>query len=234
MSGHSKWAQIKRAKGATDIKRGKAFTQLAKAITVAARLGRNLDTAVAAAKAANMPKDNIDRAIKRGTGELGNEAQIEEVTYEAYGPGGAALLITALTDNRNRTIGDLRAVANKHGLNLAQPGSVLYLFDERGILEVAIRGSADETQLALIDAGADDIEVQEDHLIGYVAPQQLATLQQAATLAQLSILGAKIGFVPKTLHVLSIEDQERLLRVMDLIDELDDVSAVETNASFGE
>ena len=105
MSGHSKWASIKRAKGATDIKRGKVFTQLAKAITVAARLGKNLDTAIEAARAANMPKENIDRAIKRGTGALGGDAQIEEVLYEAYGPGGAALLIAALTDNRNRTIG---------------------------------------------------------------------------------------------------------------------------------
>ena len=231
MSGHSKWAQIKRAKGAADIKRGKAFTQLAKAITVAARLGRNLDTAVAAA---NMPKDNIDRAIKRGTGELGSGAQIEEVVYEAYGPGGAALLITALTDNRNRTIGELRAVANKHGLTLAQPGAVMYLFEERGILEVASDGQTDDVQLALIDAGIEEIEVQGDHLIGYVKPQQLSAARAAIEAVGLTLLGAKLGFIANTPHVLSADDQEKLLKAMDIIDELEDVSAVETNAAFTE
>ncbi|MEK7184055.1 MAG: YebC/PmpR family DNA-binding transcriptional regulator [Patescibacteria group bacterium] len=232
MSGHSKWASIKRAKGATDIKRGKVFTQLAKAITVAARLGKNLDTAIEAARAANMPKENIDRAIKRGTGALGGDAQIEEVLYEAYGPGGAALLIAALTDNRNRTIGELRAIANKHGMTLANPGAVKFLFDERGILEVAIQGSADEAQLALIDCGVDDIDVQADRLVGYTAPDQLFVARRAAEQVGLRVLGGRIGFVPKTLHQLSVSDQEQLLHAMELIDDLDDVSSVETNALF--
>lgn len=232
MSGHSKWAQIKRAKGAADVKRGKLFGQLAKAITVAARMGKNLDTVVATARAANMPKDNIDRAIKRGTGELGDGVQIEEIVYEAYGPGGAALLISALTDNRNRTIGDLRAVANKHGITLAQPGAVRFLFQERGIVEVAPGTDPDAAELALIDAGVDDIEQADDRLVGYCDPARLSQIQASLDAAGLNVLASRIALVPTSFHAVTPEQQEQLVRVMELLEDLEDVSSVETNAQF--
>lgn len=233
MSGHSKWTQIKRSKGAADVKRGKLFSQLTKAITVAARIGgKNLETIVATARAANMPKENIDRAIKKGTGELGDGVQIEEILYEGYGPGGAALLIHALTDNRNRTIGDLRAVANKLGLTLAQPGAVQYLFQERGIVEVALGAVVDETELALIDAGVEDTEREEDRLVGYVAPDQLALARTAIESSGLSLLAVRIAFVPKVFHAVDASQQEQLLKAMEAIEDLDDVSSVETNAQF--
>lgn len=233
MSGHSKWASIKRSKGAADVKRGKLFGQLAKAIAVAARTGgMNLETIVSTARAANMPKENIDRAIKRGTGELGDGAQIEEVLYEGYGPGGAALLIHALTDNRNRTIGDLRAVANKLGLTLGQPGAVQYLFQERGIVEVGLGAVPDETELVLIDAGVEDTEREDDRLVGYVAPDQLAVARTAIEGSGLSLLAARLGFVPKVFHAVDETQQEELLKAMEAIEDLDDVSSVETNAQF--
>lgn len=233
MSGHSKWTQIKRSKGAADVKRGKLFGQLAKAITVAARTGgMNLDTIVATARAANMPKENIDRAIKRGAGESGDGAQIEEVLYEGYGPGGAALLIHALTDNRNRTIGDLRAVANKLGLTLAQPGAVQYLFQQRGIVEVAPGNSSDDTELALIDAGVEDTEREEDRLVGYVASDQLTATRAAIEGKGVVLLAARLAFVPKVLHVIDQTQQEQLLKVMEAIEDLDDISSVETNAQL--
>lgn len=232
MSGHSKWSQIKRSKGAADVRRAKVFTQLAKAITVAARLGKNLDTAIDAAKSANMPKDNIDRAIKRGTGELGDGVQIEEVLYEAYGPGGAALLIPTLTDSRNRMAGDLRAIANKFHITLAQPGAVRFLFQERGILEVELGSNSEETQLLLIDCGIDDIDVEDDRLVGYCSPDQISRAKNAVELAHLKILESRIGFVPKLLHNISQDDQEQLIKTIEVIEELEDVNSVGTNARF--
>ncbi len=234
MSGHSKWAQIKRAKGAADVKRGKLFGQLAKAITIAARLGKNLDTVVATARAANMPKDNIERAIKRGTGESGDGVQIDEVVYEAYGPGGAALLITALTDNRNRTIGELRAVANKQGLTLAQPGAVRFLFAERGIIEIGLGDDPDAAELALIDAGADEIERADDRFVGFVAPEVLSQALASLGAAGMPVLDSRLVWVPTGEHEVTAEQQEQLLGAMERLEELDDVSAVETNARFAD
>lgn len=232
MSGHSKWASIKRSKGATDVKRGKLFSQLTKAITVAARIGKNLDTVVATARAANMPKDNIDRAIKKGQGELGDGSQIEEIMYEGFGPGGAALLINALTDNRNRTIGALRAIANKHDLTLGNPGAVRHLFQERGIIEVPIGINVDETELQLIDAGIEDLEREDDRIVGYVRPDCLTEVRTAIEAAGLSLLATRIALVPNLLHTINDEQQERLLKIMEMIEELEDISSIETNAHF--
>jgi YebC/PmpR family DNA-binding regulatory protein len=232
MSGHSKWASIKRSKGATDVKRGKLFSQLTKAITVAARIGKNLDTVVATARAANMPKENIDRAIKKGQGELGDGVQIEEVMYEGFGPGGTALLINAFTDNRNRTIGVLRAIANKHDLTLGNPGAVRHLFQERGIIEVPLGTDIDETELILIDAGVDDIEREDDRLVGYVAHERLTEVRSAVESAGLSLLATRIALVPNMLHLIDAEQQERLLKIMETIEDLEDISSIETNAQF--
>lgn len=232
MSGHSKWSQIKRKKGAADVKRGAAFGKLAKAITVAARLGKNLDMAIATAKAANMPKDNIDRAIKRGTGELADGMQIEQVLYEAYGPGGAALLISTFTDNRNRTVNELRAVGNKREFSLAQPGAVQYLFEQKGIFEVEVGADADATELLLIDAGADAIERDDDRMIVFVAPNQASAFRDALLAAGLSIHENRLSFVPKTTVTLAEDARDKLLKALEAIDELDDVEAVETSAEL--
>lgn len=232
MSGHSKWAQIKRKKGAADVKRGKLFARIAKQITIAARLGKNLDTYVSMARAENMTKDVIDRAIKKGTGELGDGAQIEEVLYEAYGPSGSAFLISALTDNRNRTVADLRAIFNKYGMTLANTGAVQYLFDHYAIFTVARGDDADATQLALIDAGADDVIVEDDAVIAYAPPQQLDAIRQSIEAAGLTIQDARIGYVPKLSHVVDDATKERIIRILEIIDDLDDVDSVETNAEL--
>lgn len=231
MSGHSKWSTIKRKKGALDAKRGQIFGKLAKQVTVAARLGRNLDMAVAAARAANMPKDNIDRAIAKGSGGA-DGVQLEEALYEAYGPGGAALLIEAVTDNTNRTLGELRATFNKLGGNLAQPGAVKFLFDQRSVLEVAAGTDVDATQLSLIELGVDDVQVEADRVLGYAAPQQLAAVQQAANAAGLQVLAARWAWIPKTSLHIDTESQEKLLKLMETLDDLDDVQSVETNAEL--
>ncbi len=232
MSGHSKWSTIKRKKGAADARRGKLFSKLAKQITVAARLGKNLEMAVEAARAANMPKENIDRAIQRGTGEGLEGVQIEEVLYEAYGPGGAALLITALTDNRNRTIGELRALASKHGLRLAQSGSVQYLFEQRGILRVDPGGDRERAQLTLIDAGVADIDDLGDQLLAYTVPNELIATKANVEDGGLAVEEATIAFLPKVTVAVSPDDQEKLVRALEAIEELDDVQSVETNADF--
>jgi len=233
MSGHSKWSTIKRKKGAADAKRGKLFSKLAKQITVAARQGQGLEMAVDAAKAANMPKDNIERAIQRGTGADADAAQIEEVIYEAYGPGGAAILITALTDNRNRTIGNIRAVVGKYGLRLADSGSVQYLFEQRGILEVDAP-EKDNAQLMFIDAGATGFDDEGDTLITYTAPQALMAVKRQAETAGLTVRAASVALVAKTTIETGHDDQQKLVRALEALDDLDDIQSVETNAELSD
>lgn len=236
MSGHSKWAQIKRKKGATDVKRGKLFSQLTKAITVAARTGQNLDMAVARAKAANMPADNIDRAIKKGTGELNDGTQIEELTYELYGPGGAAILVGVLTDNRNRSVNELKAVLNKQGGRLAESGSVQYLFDRKGLIDVQIDESipSEEVELALIEAGAEEIDEDDDRFVITVAPNELMAAKHLIEEAHFSVVDAKLSNVAKLTINLSPNDEAKLVRFMEALDDLDDVEAVETNADLSD
>lgn len=232
MSGHSKWTQIKRKKGAADVKRGQLFSRLAKQLTVAARQSKNLDLAIAAAKAANMPKDNIERAIAKGTGAGGDGVQIEEVLYEAYGPGGAALLIATLTDNRNRTVNELRAVFNKLGGTLAQSGAVQFLFDHRGVIEVAAGPDPDATQLALIEAGVDDIELEDDRIVGYSRPTELQVVHDRIEVAGQAVLETRLAWIPKAEHPVSDADREKLFKLLEAIDELEDVESVETNAAL--
>lgn len=230
MSGHSKWSTIKRKKGAADARRGQLFSKLAKSITVAARLGKNLDMEVAAAKAANMPKANIDRAIKKGTGELGEGAQIEEIVYEAYGPGGVAILIKTFTDNRNRTMGDLRAVANKYGLRLAESGSVKYLFDLRGI--IVVPKLTEDQQLELIDAGAEDFEDEDGVVTIYMSPTHLSQVQQKIELLGLKPTELRIAYISKSLQPVDDNTQQKLIDALEALEELEDVDSVETNADL--
>ena len=234
MSGHSKWAQIKRKKGATDVKRGKLFSQLSKAVTVAARTGQNLDMAIARAKVANMPADNIERAVKKGTGELNDGSVIESPLYEAYGPGGAALLIAALTDNKNRTLGEVKLALKEYGGRLADSGSVQYLFTRKGSIDVAIdpTKSRDDIELALIDAGAEDIEFGDDRVTVLTGASDLATVRQNVEAADFSVLDASLVHVPNVPLPLTDNDQTKLLALMEALDELDDIETVETNADF--
>ncbi|MBI4032786.1 YebC/PmpR family DNA-binding transcriptional regulator [Candidatus Berkelbacteria bacterium] len=232
MSGHSKWAQIKRKKGATDVKRGQRFSKLSKQLTIAARLGKNLDMAVAAARAANMAKDTIDRAIAKGTGAGADSVQIEEALYEAFGPGGTAILISVLTDNKNRTMGELRTLAGKQGFTLANSGAVRHLFEYYGILEVPAGPDPDATQLALIDLGAADVATEDEVIVGYFSPTSLDQARKAAETAGLTVQSIRLGYVPKVQQTISAEEQEKLVHILERIDELDDVDSVETNAAL--
>ncbi|HEX6508969.1 MAG TPA: YebC/PmpR family DNA-binding transcriptional regulator [Chloroflexota bacterium] len=235
MSGHSKWAQIKRAKGATDAKRGQLFTKLSREITVAAREGADpagnarLRLAVQRARDANMPIDNIDRAIKRGSGS-GDAANYHEMWYEGYGPGGVALLVEVLTDNRNRTAAEVRSVFNRSGGNLGESGSVRWLFDSKGVITVdATDGGADDIALAAIDAGADDVQVIDHTLEIYTEPTALESVR--ATLEQngVSVVSSDSLLVPKTSMQVEDKTAEQTLRLVDRLEELDDVQNVYSN-----
>ncbi len=234
MSGHSKWANIKHRKGRQDAARGKLFGKLAKAIEIAAREGGgNVDfnptlaTAVFKAKAASMPNDNIDRAIKRGTGEVAG-AQYEEIWYEGYGPGGVALYVQILTDNRNRAASDVRSTFTRSGGNLGEPGSVGYLFSQKGLIEA--KGTEDEVMLAALDAGAEDIRDIGDQWFEVVtSPGDLQKVRSALEAAGLELESADITQLPSTTVPVGEGDARKLLRLIDALDDLDDVQAVFSN-----
>jgi len=234
MSGHSKWANIKHRKGRQDAARGKLFGKLAKAIEIAAREGGgNIDfnptlaTAVFKAKAASMPNDNIDRAIKRGTGEVAG-AHYDEIWYEGYGPGGVALYVQILTDNRNRAASDVRSTFTRSGGNLGEPGSVGYLFSQKGLIEA--KGSEDEVMLAALDAGAEDIRDIGDQWFEVVtSPGDLQRVRSALEAAGLELESADITQLPSTTVPVGEGDARKLLRLIDALDDLDDVQAVFAN-----
>jgi YebC/PmpR family DNA-binding regulatory protein len=232
MSGHSKWAQIKRKKGAIDVKRGKLFSQLTKAITVAARTGQNLEMAVSRARAANMPADTVDRAIKKGTGELRDGVQIESLVYELYGPGGSALLVTVLTDNKNRTLAEIRTICTKLGARLVDSGSVQYLFDRQGVIDVQPDDSVmpDAFELELIDAGASDIASGDGAWSVIVAARDVMTVKRAIEAAGRVVTDARLVNVPKQTIDLSSYNRDALERLVDALESLDDVESVDTNA----
>jgi len=233
MSGHSKWHTIQKKKGAADAKRGQLFTKLAKAITVAAKTGGGGDpafnfqlrVAIDSAKAANMPKDNIERAVKRGTGEGADTVIIEEVMYEGFGPGGVALLIHCLTDNRNRSIADVRTVMNKKGGNLGGQGSVKWMFDHKGLIVLAGELN-DELELSLIDSGAEDIHV-EDQMIEVVTAS--SDLKQVLDAIDQPTEHAGLVYLPKEAVALEEKAREQLDVLIDALDALDDVDTVYTN-----
>jgi YebC/PmpR family DNA-binding regulatory protein len=240
VSGHSKWSQIKRQKGAADAKRGQLFTKLGREITVAAREGgpdpdanARLRLAVQRAREANMPMDTIDRAIKRVVG--GEGAALEEVVYEGYGPNGAAILIEAMTDNRNRTVAEIRNVFTRGGGSLGESGCVAWLFDSRGIITVQPNGAdPDDVALKAIDAGADDFRVDEDGIEIYTEPGQLDAVRAALEQERLKVNGAETAMVPKTTLELEPKDTVTVLKLMERLEELDDVQRVYSNLELSE
>ena len=236
MSGHSKWHSIKHKKAVVDARRGQQFTKLARAITIAAREGGGdpdgnpaLALAVQKARDASMPKDNIERAIAKGTGEGADTDQIETVIYEGYGPGGVALLVEALTDNRNRTGADVRHAFSKHAGSLGEPGSVSYLFDKRGVIVVDASRYDEEDLIAAIDAGAEDIALDEDVFEVITAPGDLQAVRAALEQAGVDIETADVTQRPKTRVPVGEGEAGRLMKLIDSLEESDDVSAVHAN-----
>jgi YebC/PmpR family DNA-binding regulatory protein len=236
MAGHSKWAGIKHKKAIVDARRGKLFTKLARAITVAAKEGGGdpdgnpaLALAVQKAKDASMPKDNIERAIQRGTGEGADAESFEAVLYEGYGPGGVALLVEALTDNRNRTGSEIRHAFSKHGGNLGEPGSVAYLFDKKGVVAVEAGEYGEDDLMVAIDAGAEDIAVDEDVFEIVCEPADLAAVRAALETAGIAFASAEVTQRPKTRVEIDEPTAAKLLRLIDTLDDNDDVGEVHAN-----
>ena len=241
MAGHSKWAQIKRKKAAQDAKRGKIFTKLIREIMVAARMGGGnpennprLRAAIAAAKAENMPKENIERAIKRGTGEL-EGARFEEVVYEGYGPGGVAVLIEAVTDNRNRTTAEIRHIFTRVGGNLGTSGCVSWLFHKKGLITVN-KGDVSEERLmeVVMDAGAEDIKEGEREYEILTDPSDFEGVVKALKEAGISYQSAEITMYPETTVKLEGKEAEQMLRLMEMLEDHDDVQKVYANFDISE
>jgi YebC/PmpR family DNA-binding regulatory protein len=236
MAGHSKWKQIKRKKAATDAKRGVKFTKLIKEITVAARQGggdpdgnARLRTAIETAKAGNMPAENIERAIKKGTGEL-EGVVYEEATYEGYGPGGAAILIQVTSDNLNRTVAQIRHLFSKNGGNLGTPNSVAWMFDKRGLIYLdAERYEEDDVLEAALEAGADDMTTEGDQHVITTDPTLLHSVKDALEANGLTVAEAEIGMIPQNSVMVEGKDAEQLLKLTDALEDDDDVSKVFSN-----
>ncbi len=236
MSGHSKWASIKHKKGALDAKRGKIFTKIIKEITVAAKMGGGdieanprLRTAVLKAKSENMPKDNIDRAIKKGTGELEGVSYVE-ITYEAYGPGGVAILIDTLTDNKNRTAADIRSILTKHGGNLGEQGCVSYLFKRKGIIAYnSSEYKEDDVLTAALDVGAEDVTTEGDMIEVVTDPDSFASVLEGLEKRGFKHSSAEVAMVPETTIALDKEKTAKALRLVERLDDHDDVQSVATN-----
>lgn len=236
MSGHSKWSSIKHKKGAADAKRGKIFTRLIKEITVAARMGGGdpdgnprLRTAIAAAKAENMPKDNIERAIKKGTGEL-EGVSYDEVTYEGYGPGGVAMLIECLTDNKNRTVADIKHIIDRHGGNLGEPGCVAWMFEKRGMI-IFEKDKVDEEKILdiALEAGAEDVKEEETEFEVISSPSEFETVKKAFDDAGLEYTVAEISMVPQNTIKLEGKKAEQMLNLMEGLEDNDDINNVYAN-----
>jgi len=241
MAGHSKWAQIKRKKAAQDQKRGKIFTKLIREIIVAARMGGGnpennprLRAAIAAAKAENMPKENIERAIKKGTGEL-EGAHFEEVTYEGYGPGGVAVLIHAMTDNRNRTTAEIRHMFSKVGGNLGATGCVSWLFHKKGVITVSKEDVSEERLLEVVmEAGAEDIKEGKGEYEILTSPESFEAVVEALKEAQIPYQSAEITMYPETTVKLEGKEAEQMLRLMEMLEDHDDVQKVYANFDISE
>lgn len=235
MSGHSKWSTIKRQKGAKDAARGALFTKLGNAIAIAARSGGdqginpNLVMMVEKAKKAGMPMTNIQRSIDRGLGKLGG-AIVEEMTFEAYGPGKIGVIIECATDNKNRTVAEVRTAVTKNGGSMAATGSVMFQFDRNGVIRIKKSGDDDADQLAAIDAGAEDVFDEEDLWAIYTDPKELHAVQKNLEAGGLSIDSAELAYVPKQTVEISGESTDRVLKFMDALENLDDV--VNTFANF--
>jgi YebC/PmpR family DNA-binding regulatory protein len=244
MSGHSKWASIKHKKGAADAKRGKVFTRLIKELTVAARAGGGdpdmnprLRTIIADAKASNMPRENIDRAIRRGTGQEPG-VSYEEAQYEGYGPGGAALIIDVLTDNKNRTAGEIRHLLEKHGGNLAAPNAVAWMFHKKGyiVVEKTKAPGIDEEKLmsAIVDAGADDLNDDEDNWEVFSAPEAFPAVNDAVKGLGIEPATAKVSMIPQNYVKLEGRAAQQMVKLMESLEDHDDVQNVSSNFDISE
>ncbi len=236
MAGHSKWAGIKHKKAIVDSRRGKLFTKLARAITVAAKEGggdvvgnASLALAVQKAKDASMPKDNIERAIAKGTGEGADTDALEAVMYEGYGPGGVAILVEALTDNRNRTGSEIRHAFAKAGGNLGEPGSVAYLFDKKGVVIVDGERYGEDDLMPAVDAGAEDIVLDDDVFEVLTEPSDLAAVRAALVEAGIEVQDASVMQRPKTTVPLDEEGAVKVMRLIDTLEDLDDTDTVHAN-----
>jgi YebC/PmpR family DNA-binding regulatory protein len=235
MAGHSKWKTIKHAKAATDAKRGAIFTKLIREITVAAKSGGGdpggnprLRTAIDAARSQSMPKDNIDRAIKKGTGEL-EGVEYVDVTYEAYGPGGVALMIQALTDNPTRTVADVRAKLSRNGGNLGTSGSVAFMFDRRGRIYLPAKGDEDAMMELALDCGASDFARDDDTFAITTEASDLHAVKEALEAKGLTLAEAKLEWVPQSTVQVTGDDARTLIKLLDVLEDLDDVQNVEGN-----
>jgi YebC/PmpR family DNA-binding regulatory protein len=240
MSGHSKWATIKHKKAALDSKRGKVFTRLIKEIVIAARGGGDPDsnarlrTAVAAAKAVSMPAENIKRAIMRGTGEL-DGGQIDEIMFEGYGPGGAAIMVATATDNRNRTVSDMRHMFSKQGGNLGEVGSVGWMFERKSHVVIEKEKIGEEQIMTLaLEAGADDVKDEEENWSVLSAPEVHPQIMEAVAQAKLPTVSAEIALIPKNLMEIDNKNVAGMMRLLDALEEHDDVQNVYTNVDFSE
>ena len=235
MAGHSKWSKIKRDKGANDAKRGAVFTRIGNQIAIAARAGTDPDmnpslaVAIEKARQANMPKDNIQRSIDRVADK--NAAQLEEVTYEAYGPGGVAIIIEAATDNKNRTFPEVRTALTKNGGSMADSGSVLFQFSRKGVINV--KASGEEALLQVLEAGAEDASEEDGEIIVYTDPKEMHAVRAAIIEAGLEVIEAELQYIAN--NPVPVEDEAttaKVMKVLNALDELDDVSAVHTNGEF--
>ena len=239
MSGHSKWSSIKHQKGVADARRGQLFTKLTREIIVAVRQGGSdpevnsrLRLAIQRARDNNMPLDNIERAIKRGSGTM-EGANLVEVVLEGYSPSGAAILVQALSDNRNRTVQDIRSIFSRHGGSLGESGCVAWLFDSKGLIIVETNNlDAEELALYAIDAGAEDVKVENDYIEIYTKPEELEMVRAALEQRNLTIASAELSMVPKTMVELEEKSALQTLKLLDKLEELDEVQLVSSNADF--
>ena len=240
MAGHSKWAKIKRQKAGADAKRGQLFTKLGNAIAIAAKGGGNPDMnpslalAIEKAKAANMPNANIERSIKRGTGELGGE-QITELLFEGYGPGGIGVIVETATDNRNRTTTDVKTAFAKNGGNLAETGAVAFQFNRLGVIQIKAGEDSDTTMLTALDCGAEDVVESDDDLIVYTAMKELNKTRLALVEAGVEVVEASLQYVAKeTIDITDEATAKKIIKMMDAIEELDDVTDTFSNFDLDE
>jgi YebC/PmpR family DNA-binding regulatory protein len=237
MSGHSKWSTIKRKKGAIDTKRGKIFTKIIKEITLAARLGggdiegnSRLRQAILAAKEENMPKDNIERAIKKGIGGGEGAANYEEVTYEGYGPGGAAVLVEIMTDNKNRTVAEIRHIFSKHGGNLGENGCVAWMFTKKGSIVIDKKAIDEDTLMELaLEAGAEDVKSEDDEYEVITSPASFETVKKAIEAKGIKHLAARIDMISSNTVRLEANKAEQMLKLMEKLEDSDDVQNVYAN-----
>lgn len=239
MSGHSKWSTIKRKKAAVDAARGKVFTRIAKELTIAARAGGGdetsnprLRTAMATARAANMPMANIERAVKKGTGEL-EGVTIEEIVYEGYGPGGVALMMEVATDNRNRTVSEIRHLLTKHGGNLASSGAVAWMFDTKGVIQVPAEGvDEDELMMCALEGGAEDLSNEGDYFEIISAPTDLNSVNEAVVDGGYAVEVAQIQHIPNNFTEVSPDDLPQVVKLMEVLDDHDDMQKLSASVDF--